>query len=72
MFTIHAQPDPELEIEPEPEPEPEQEVILDQIAMSEAPIALAIAPESGPDPQTLATLARLERFLAAVETARHA
>jgi hypothetical protein len=33
---------------------------------------IAIAPDPGPDPELLATLARLERFLAAVETARHA
>jgi tetratricopeptide (TPR) repeat protein len=85
---VFAAPDPEPEpapsvSEPEPEPafaiqvesEPEPEPVAVQLAPAqprEPAIAIAIAPDPGPDPQVLATLARLERFLAAVETARHA
>ena len=47
------------EPEPEPEPEPELEPVFAQAA------------ETGPDPAMLATLARLERFLVAIDAARH-
>lgn len=76
-FTMAApEPEPAFAIPwesvPEPEPEPAQqaeravEVDLDL----EPEITLQASP--GPDPQMVATLVRLERFLAAVETARHA
>ena len=69
------EPDPEpafaIQVEWEPEPEPVA-VHLAPVPQREPAIPLTIAPDPGPDPQMLATLARLERFLAAVETARHA
>ena len=81
-------PEPERVAYPEPEPEPaiappdpepafaiqmESDSELEQELMLHAEPAAAIeVASSGPDPQMLATLARLERFLAAVETARHA
>jgi tetratricopeptide (TPR) repeat protein len=46
-------------VEPEPEP---------VVAAIDEPFIV----KGGPDPATLATLARLERFLAAIESARHA
>jgi hypothetical protein len=56
----------------EPAPEPEADLVLDSVMMDELAIDLSTATDAGPDPQVVATLARLERFLAAVETARHA
>lgn len=67
VFAIQLE--PEAEPEPEAAPEPEEEVILNFAAVPETAIDIAIAPAPGPDPQMLA---RLERFLAAVEMARHA
>jgi tetratricopeptide (TPR) repeat protein len=48
-----------VEAEPEPAPEPELDLSFEE------PV------HSGPDPVMLATLARLERFLVAIDTARH-
>jgi tetratricopeptide (TPR) repeat protein len=77
-----APPDPEpvfaipLEVvsEPEPEPEPEPAMHAEHVVEIDLDLEpeMARQPSPGPDPQMLATLARLERFLAAVETARHA
>ena len=85
MFAApEPEPEPEPELQPEPEtfavlePEPEPEPVLAIEPEPELEPVFAIQseperePERGPDPQMLATLARLERFLAAVETARHA
>lgn len=74
--------------EPEPEPPPiavasiEPEPIVIDLPSPEPgpaepePVVAAIDEpfivKGGPDPATLATLARLERFLAAIESARHA
>jgi hypothetical protein len=46
--------EPETELEPEAEPEPEPEIVA----------------ASGPDPEMLATLARLERFLDSIQSLR--
>jgi tetratricopeptide (TPR) repeat protein len=58
-----TEPEPVAVFEPEPEfdaaPEPELELAFVQ------PV------EAGPDPAMLATLARLERFLVAIDAARH-
>lgn len=61
---------------PQPEPEPEPEPVF---AHSREPFELGShAPEShdpashDPDPAMVATLSRLERFLAGIQTARHA
>ena len=77
-------PPPEPEPEPPPiavasiEPEP---IVIDLPSPEPAPaepepvVAAIDEPfivKGGPDPATLATLARLERFLAAIESARHA
>jgi tetratricopeptide (TPR) repeat protein len=79
VFAIQLEPEPEAvfampppHAEPEPKPEPRLAVTLHQAAIPEPAMEIAIAPDPGPDPELLATLARLERFLAAVETARHA
>jgi tetratricopeptide (TPR) repeat protein len=52
-------------------PLPEPEAALPPAAFDLAPAA-ADAPESLPDPSVAALLLRLERFLGAIETARHA
>ena len=74
-------PEPEVEVEveetaldlgfalesfPEAEPEASFEIMLEPEAAPEAVFV------SGPDPAMLATVARLERFLAAIDAARHA
>ena len=71
-----AEPGPVFAIEVESVSEPEPDLPLQGVPATamevvlEPEILLQASPE--PDPQMLATLARLERFLAAVETARHA
>ena len=71
---ILAAPEPEPEILAVPEPEPEPAIAFEPEPEPEPVFAIQLEPqpEPGPDPHVLATLARLERFLAAVETARHA
>jgi tetratricopeptide (TPR) repeat protein len=60
---------------PDPEPEPEIRHPEIDIAFDPAPEP-GFVPEpvfdAGPDPAMLATIARLERFLAAIDAARHA
>jgi tetratricopeptide (TPR) repeat protein len=73
-FDLAAAPPLDLPIAPEPEPyqapyqepEPEPEPEL-QMQPEPEPVLSAIA---GPDPEVLATLARLERFLGAIQTLR--
>jgi tetratricopeptide (TPR) repeat protein len=54
----------------EPEPEPEPEPDLSDIHVHQAGPAPSFV--EGPDPEVVATLARLEHFLAAIQHARHA
>ena len=61
----------ELEPEPQPAAEPEPDFYDFHLALEpEAPEPVFAA--AGPDPAMLATIARLERFLAAIDAARHA
>jgi tetratricopeptide (TPR) repeat protein len=65
VLTI-AEPAPPVRLEPEPEPEGE----VDPQPESE-PEPVFVQPVEAPDPAMLATLARLERFLVAIDAARH-
>jgi len=58
-------PEPEPAFEPELEPEPE-------LAAASEPEPLVLEPVHEPDPAMVATLSRLERFLAGIQTSRHA
>ena len=62
---IVAQPDPAVTVDSKPAPAPKPHAETDSEPVFVQPV------EVGPDPAMLATLARLERFLVAIDAARH-
>ena len=61
-----------LEFTPAPSVSPFMSLTIDEPEPIVAAIDEPFIIKGGPDPATLATIARLERFLAAIESARHA
>ena len=66
-FAPALEPAPAIEAAPEPEPEP---ILEPDLELQPEPVFVQAA-DPGPDPVMIATLARLERFLVAIDAARH-
>ena len=66
---VEPEPDVELELEAEPEPDIEPEAVL-HLAVVHLATDAVLSEDEGPDPAVLATLARLERFLGAIQSLR--
>jgi len=74
LAVVEQEQEPRAEPEPvfkaQPEPEPERTFVEPELEPEPEPV-FAEPLDAGPDPAMIATLARLERFLVAIDAARH-